>query len=204
MKNIPSFMFILKERLGKRNFLYEFYFKNKKTIDIGCGGGQFLMFDKKLIHGIDLNEHVIEKLAKNGFLVRVASAERIPYSDGEFEMAHCHNVIEHLTPKIAHGMLFEAARVLKKDGLLVLSSEVVTKKFWGTFGHTRPYPPGAVRKLLREDSREEFEPISTLEWVGVFYLGDYFNNKIMYLISAALGYFTTIFRREYFLVLRKK
>ena len=85
-----------------------------------------------------------------------------------------------------------------------MSSEVVTKKFWGTFGHTRPYPPGSIKKLLREDSREEFETIKTFEWVNVFYLGDYYKNKILYLISAFLGYYTPIFRREYFVVLRKK
>ncbi len=204
MRTIPSFYFILKERLKRRNFLYEFYFKNKKTIDIGCGGGEFLLYDKKNIHGVDLNDVVIKKLADKGFFVRLASADKIPYSDGEFDMAHCHNVIEHLTPKVAHGMLLEASRVLKKGGLFVLSSEVVTKKFWGTFGHTRPYPPGSIKKLLREDSREEFETIKTFEWVNVFYLGDYYKNKILYLISAFLGYYTPLFRREYFVVLRKK
>ena len=116
MRTIPSFYFILKERLKRRNFLYEFYFKNKKTIDIGCGGGEFLLYDKKNIHGVDLNDVVIKKLADKGFLVRLASADKIPYSDGEFDMAHCHNVIEHLTPKVAHGMLLEASRVLKKGG----------------------------------------------------------------------------------------
>ncbi len=203
-KTIPSFRFILKERLRGRNFLYEFYFKEKKTIDIGCGGGEFLGLNKKLIQGVDMNEYAIKKLADDGFLVKVANAEKLPYSDEEFEMVHCRNVIEHLAPKTAYGMLCEAGRVLKKGGIFVLASEVTTKKFWGTFGHIRPYPPGSVRKLLREDSREEFEPISGLEWVDVFYLGDYFPNKIIYFISALLGYFIPFFRREYFLVLRKK
>ncbi|MFA6554482.1 MAG: class I SAM-dependent methyltransferase [Candidatus Paceibacterota bacterium] len=203
-KLIPSFWYLLREKMKGRNFIYEFYFKGKRTIDVGCGGGQFLAFDKKLIHGVDLNEVVVQKLASDGFMVKVASADKIPYEDGKFEMAHCHNVIEHLIPKTAHGMLCESARVLKRGGMLVLSSEVITRKFWGTFGHTRPYPPSAVKKLLREDSREEFEPISSLEWVGVFYLGDYYSNRVMYLISAFLGYYTPLFRREYFLVLRKK
>ncbi|MBU6430870.1 MAG: class I SAM-dependent methyltransferase [Patescibacteria group bacterium] len=205
MKNtIPSFLFILKERLRGKNFLHEFYFKSKKTIDIGCGEGEFLALNKKFIRGVDLNESVIKKLADEGFSVKVASADRLPYEDEEFEMAHCRNVIEHLAPKTAHGMLCEASRVLKKGGMLVLGSEVMTKKFWGTFGHIRPYPPGSVRKLLRADGREEFEPISSLEWEGVFYLGDYFSNRMLYFFSALLGYYTPLFRREYFLVLRKK
>ena len=85
-----------------------------------------------------------------------------------------------------------------------MSSEVVTERFWDTFGHVKPYPPGALQKLLRQKSREEFEPIVGLEYLGVFYLGEYFKNKILYGISAFLGYYTTILRREYFVVLRRQ
>ena len=197
-------MFILKSRLKGRNFLYEFYFKSKKTIDVGCGEGDFLKYDKALISGIDTNERVVKKLKAEGFHAALSSGAATPFADGEFEAAHCHNVIEHLSVDKAYGMIKETARILKSGGIFVLSSEIVTKKFWETFGHVKPYPPGAVRKLLRDESREEFEGISNLEYVGVFYLGNYHKNKFLYLISAFLGYYTPLCRREYFLVLRKK
>ena len=104
----------------------------------------------------------------------------------------------------AHMLITEAARVLKSGGLFVLASEVPTKKFWTTFGHIKPYPPEAIIKLLRRESREEFEGVDTLDYVDVFYFGDFFKNKILYVFSVFIAYYTPILRREYFLILRKK
>lgn len=202
--HIPSFITILGHRVRGRSFLYEEYFKGKKALDVGCGEGAFLALGKSHLHGIDTNKRVIERLLSEGFSVRLSSGDRMPYEDGEFEAVNSHNVIEHLDVEKAYGMIRESARVLKKGGLFVLSSEVVTKKFWGTFGHVKPYPPGAIRKLLRPDSKEEFEGIADLEWAGVFYIGDYYKNKFAYLVSAFVGYYTPIFRREYYVVLRKR
>lgn len=204
MSYIPSLFFIIKSRLKKRNFVYEFYCKGKKTLDVGCGEGEFLKNDKTLVHGFDPNERVVKRLAGEGYHVQSGSAAQMPYKDGEFEVVHCHNVIEHVDIPTAYTLLTESARVLKKGGHLVLSSEVVTKKFWDTFGHIKPYPPNAVIKLMRPESREEFDGIDTLEPVGLFYIGDYHPNKLVYLTMFILGHLTPFFRREYFLIFRKK
>ena len=203
-KYIPSFYSIISSRLKGKSFIYEFYFKNKITLDIGCGEGEFMKHGKDHIVGIDPNQRAIEKLKAKGFKASLEDARKLTFSDGEFEAINCHNVIEHMDVMTAHAMLSEASRVLKKDGLFVVSSEVVTKKFWTTFGHVKPYPPEAIIKLLRPDSREEFDAIQGLEAVGVFYIGDYFKNKILYLVSFTLGHFTPLLRREYFLILKKK
>lgn len=201
---IPSLHFIISSRLKGKSFIYEFYFKSKKTLDLGCGEGEFMKHGKDHIVGIDPNARVIERLKNEGYQASVEDARKLSFKDEEFEAIHCHNVIEHMDVSTAYAMLAEGARVLKKDGLFVISSEVVTKKFWTTFGHVKPYPPEAIIKLLRPDSREEFDAIKGLEPVGVFYIGNYYKNKILYLISFSLGYLTPLFRREYFLVLRKK
>lgn len=203
MKWKPSMRFILRSRLAGKHFLYEFYFRGKKTLDIGCGEGEFLKHDKDLIEGFDPNERVIARLKSEGYTVTCADAGALPYADETFEMAHCHNVIEHLDIPAALAMLRETRRVLKTGGSLVLSSEIVTRKFWNTFGHTKPYPPEAVIKLLRPDSRESFEGLTGFEVAGLFYIGDHFDNKIAYFFSFIVGYYTRLLRREYFLVLRK-
>ncbi len=200
----PSFFYILRQKLAGRNFLYEFYFKNKKTLDVGCGEGKFLSYDKNLIAGIDTNKSCVERLKNEGYQATLASVEKIPFADNSFEAVQSHNVIEHLPVNLAYAMIKEAARVLSRGGIFVLSSEMPTKNFWNTFGHVKPYPPSAIKKLLRVESREEFPPISDIEIESVFYLGNYHKNKVLYLLSAFFGYYTPFCRREYFLVLRKK
>ena len=204
MSYIPSIVFIIRARIAKRNFVYEFYCKGKRTLDVGCGEGEFLKNNKELMYGFDPNDRVVKRLVSEGYHVQSGTAEHMPYADGEYEVVHCHNVIEHLDIGAAYTLLTESARVLRPGGLFVLSSEVVTKKFWDTFGHVKPYPPHAIIKLFRAESREEFEGITTLDPVGLFYIGDYHRNRLVYLFRFIIGYLTPFFRREYFLVLRKR
>ncbi len=184
--------------------MYEYYCKGKNTLDLGCGEGEFLQHDKENMNGVDLNKRAIARLESEGYKVKEGSVTDLPYESNTFEVVHCHNVIEHVDIATAYTLLEEANRVLKTGGYLVLSSEVVTKKFWDTFGHVKPYPPHAVIKLLRPDSREGFDGVEGFEPVGLFYIGEYFKNKVLYLLSFCLGYLTPLLRREYFLVLRKQ
>ena len=196
---------MLKSRFRGKDFEYEFFFKDKKPLDIGCAAGEFIKHNPGLINGVDANAKILEPLLAKGWRVRTAQASWLPFADKEFEAIHCRNVIEHLEVDEAYGLLKEGARVLRTGGILVLASEIVTKNFWDTFGHVKPYPPAAVIKLLRAQSREEFDSLTNLEYVGVFYLGNHFKNRLLYLISAALGYYLpSWFAREYFLILRKK
>lgn len=200
----PSFLNIVISRLKGKSFLYEFYFKDKKTLDIGCGEGEFLSLNKDTITGVDLNDRVVKKLVDDGYLASVGSATELPFPDATFERVHCRNVIEHLSIEDAYKLLNESGRVLESGGLFVLASEVVNKKFWDTFGHTKPYPPNAIIKLLRDESREHFEKLNGFVYVDTLYFGDYHKNKLIYFLSVLIAYYTPLCRREYFLVLKKQ
>lgn len=200
---IPSLITMIRHRLSHKDFLYEFYFKDKKTLDVGCGDGYFLKNNKDLIEGVDLNERAIKSLVNQGYKASLASVEKLPFEDGVFEGIHCRNVIEHVPVEQALALLKESIRVLKSGGVFVLGTEMVTKKFWNTFGHIKPYPPESIIKLLREKSGESFEKIENVEVVGVLYLGEYYKNKLLYLLSVSIAYFIPLLRREYFIVLKK-
>lgn len=199
----PSFFQMLKSRLAGRDFIHDFYCKGKRVLDVGCGEGEFLRRDPKYIEGVEPNPDVVTRLAAQGLKVTKGGLPHLPFPDGSFDAVHSRNVIEHLDIPTAYSLLTEGQRLLKEGGALVIASEVVTREFWDTFGHVKPYPPRALLKLLNENSREEFAPITGLAHVATIYLGKYYKNKVLYLLSCLVAYYLPLSRREYFAVFRK-
>ena len=199
----PSFIQMLKSRLEGRDFIQDFYCKEKRTLDVGCGEGEFLQRDPVNIEGIEPNAEAVARLTLKGFRITKGALPELPFSDATFEVVHSRNVIEHLDIPTAYSLISEGARLLKPGGFLIVASEVPTQRFWDTFGHVKPYPPKAIQKLLSEKSREEFEPVRGLVYVATIYLGEFYKNKFLYLLSSAIAYYLPLSRREYFLVMRK-
>jgi SAM-dependent methyltransferase len=204
MRAKPSFVGLLSSRLAGKDFIQDFYCKGKRVLDIGCGEGEFLRRDPVHIEGVEPNDAAVARLAAQGLRVTKGSLPSLPFPDASFEVVHSRNVIEHLAISTAYSLVTEGARLLTPGGYLIIASEVVTKEFWDTFGHIKPYPPKAILKLLKEESREEFPPVTNLEYVATIYLGQYYRNRILYLFSSFIAYHMPLFRREYFLVLQKR
>ncbi len=161
MKNIGLILKMMKFWAQKKNPLFEIFMKGRKVLDIGCGEGNLLRKDKEKIYGIDINKTLIEKLQLEGLLVKYGDAIKIPFEDDYFDVAHCRDVIEHLFPEQARKMFLEMKRILKKNGTIILMTPM-PKIIWNTFGHIKPYPPSAIKKLFRETSRESFDSVSGL------------------------------------------
>lgn len=108
------------------------FFKGKRCLDAGCGGGRFVVALSQLgardVVGIDISEKAIEaatqRIAERDLVtvarVQVASVLEIPFPENSFDYVVSSGVIHH-TPN-PKGAFEELCRVLSKDkGTLFLS-----------------------------------------------------------------------------------
>lgn len=106
------------------------WFKDKKCLDAGCGGGRFVValarLGAKNVQGIDISKEAI-KVAKNRVKkrelnnanVQVASVLDIPFENSSFDYVISSGVIHH-TPD-PYKAFTELVRVIKPGGKVFLS-----------------------------------------------------------------------------------
>ena len=100
-----------------------------RIIDVGCGDGYYLYILSNLgmrlsLTGIDFDRRALESAKKNLKDKKIKLdygnlMERLPFSDSTFDKAVMSEVVEHL-PNDVKG-LTEVRRILKKDGILILT-----------------------------------------------------------------------------------
>ena len=103
------------------------YIVGKIVLDIACGEGygtNLLSQKAKMICGVDISDeaitHAKEKYIKSNIEFKLGSASKIPYDDDLFDVVTSFETIEHLLEQ--EEMFSEIKRVLKKNGILILSS----------------------------------------------------------------------------------
>ena len=81
-----------------------------RILDVGCGalGLRGLAPDLD-ITGVDL----VERPSYPGPFVRADAAERLPFADGEFDLAYCNSVIEHIEAARRPAFAAELRRVAR-------------------------------------------------------------------------------------------
>lgn len=113
--------------------------ENLKCLDLGCGIGRHVFFLNDLnieAYGIDLSKEAVNYAKKWGggekFLKEdvkekvlnrffVGSSTALPWTDEYFDAIISNGVIDSMSYEIADLTLKEAYRVLKKNGILILS-----------------------------------------------------------------------------------
>jgi ubiquinone/menaquinone biosynthesis C-methylase UbiE len=103
------------------------YIKDKDVIDIACGEGygSFLMskYAKNII-GIDIDKNTIDnansKYVNNNLSYLQGDVSKIPLQSSTIDVVVSFETIEHTT--MHNEMMVEIKRVLKPDGLLIMSS----------------------------------------------------------------------------------
>lgn len=122
----------------------EFGSYNAKILDLGCFNGDFLNELKrrkcKNIEGADCNKKFVEATNKKEITAYLVNFEGLmPYIDEYFDAVFAGELIEHIYN--TERFLCEIRRILKKDGLLILSTP--NFNYWPyrihhLLGHTLP------------------------------------------------------------------
>jgi 2-polyprenyl-6-hydroxyphenyl methylase / 3-demethylubiquinone-9 3-methyltransferase len=100
-----------------------------RALDIGCGGGfvaeEFARLGCQVV-GVDPSEVSIETARRHAAATgldvdyRVGTGEQLPVADGEFDLAYCCDVLEHVADLDA--VISETARVLKPEGIFLFDT----------------------------------------------------------------------------------
>jgi SAM-dependent methyltransferase len=192
--------------LGRKSAFHHVFLDGKRVLDIACGQGQLATHDRGAYVGIDISNEMLGAARARGFAVVRGDATRLPFRDKGFQAVNCAQLIEHLPPAQAAEMLFEAARVLEPGGILLLRSPMPAT-VWNTFSHVRPYPPMAVRKLIRTQTeayvRGGHRNPLPFQIEFVLYHGPIFECLPMRALAALWGVMLPFGRSGYAMVLRR-
>lgn len=84
--------------------------RSTRILDVGCGGLGLLGLGPDLnVTGVDL----YDRPEYPGKLVRADATERLPFDDGEFDLAYANSVIEHIPPERHRAFASEVRRVAR-------------------------------------------------------------------------------------------
>ena len=110
-----------------------------RVLDFGCGPGTISVGLAKVIdpgelHGVDMEESqialarsVCAAYGQENAKFHVGDITDLPFEDGFFDVAHCHNVLMHVPETQA--VLTEVKRVLKSGGILACREMICESSF---------------------------------------------------------------------------
>ncbi|MFJ6136206.1 methyltransferase domain-containing protein [Kitasatospora sp. NPDC092286] len=121
-------------------------------LDVGCGPGTITADLAELVGpggrvvAVDTSAEVLEQAARyvagrglSNVVFEVADVHGLPYADGEFDVVHAHQVLQHVTGPVA--ALREMRRVVAEDGVVAARDVDYATMTW------YPEAPGLDRWL---------------------------------------------------------
>ncbi len=163
-------------------------------MDVGCGDGSITneFVNDNEVTGVDLSPVALEHLDKRVKKV-LASADKLPFEDGGFDLVFSSELIEHLDDTGLARTLGEFRRLARKHILIsVPNNEKLRKRFarcgacgreFHVYSHLQSFNRGKLQKLLPGwrlvDSRICGHPdtpsLNLVSWLRSRIAGNYFN-----------------------------
>lgn len=146
------------EHLNRYQFARQFV-EDKVVLDAACGegyGSDILARDAAKVYGIDISEesilHAKNKYDNKRISYQVASVCDIPFDANTFDVIVSFETLEHIDKASQMQFLQEIRRVLKKDGILVISTpnHRVYKQRGENHFHVRELEYREFKTLLEE------------------------------------------------------
>ncbi len=119
-------------------YLYNLIFKDrkkKKILDIGAGNGLFLTEFKKRgwkTVGVEFSDHAVRQAKKFGLNLKRGDFLDYKFPNNSFDIVTLNNVLEHVYEP--RRTLIKIYKVLKDDGILVISSPNINGFGFNIFG----------------------------------------------------------------------
>lgn len=151
------------------------YCINKNVLDIASGSGygtKILAEKAKNVIGVDVNKNAV-KYASNNYSAKniqykVGSAVKIPIDEKSMDVCVSFETLEHLNIKDGEKFVKEINRVLKDEGVLVLSTPNDKNVPKGNHYHFKEYTDKEIKKLLDKH----------FKYVKIYYQHDFIGTYI--------------------------
>lgn len=147
---------VWRENLFLRYSFCNDYIKNKVVLDIPCGmgWGTSMLKGYKELWGIDISAEAIEEAKQRypSIHYKVGDMTSIDMSDDYFDVVICLEGFEHVTFLEGQKFLSESKRILKKDGLLVLTTPLLRENKYHSSNiyHLCEYKEEELARVLEE------------------------------------------------------
>ncbi len=114
-------------RAQRANKLIPSNLRNGRILDIGCGSFPYFLAhtafaEKFAIDQIPLPKHTASELKIESFTLDLEVEPRLPFEDHYFEAVTLLAVVEHLDPALMAKLFKEIYRVLKSEGMVILTT----------------------------------------------------------------------------------
>lgn len=134
------------KRDGEYRIALKFLADCKNILDVGCGTGTFLSKRPGAILGVDINPENVEYCRRQGLRAAEGDALALEFEDQVFDGVHCSHLMQVFLPDQAVQMIKELARVTRRGGKIVLTTQNWFSRFYRHPENVRPYPPDAIRR----------------------------------------------------------